>query len=223
MTADLKDATTARKTPRQARSAVTVEAIFEATIQVLLAVGPGKLTTTAVAERAGVSVGSLYQYFPQKQALFYAVNDRYLTMLAERVEVSCRAHHGAPYGAMAEAVIRTYIEVKTERCDMTAALYRAAAEVNVSEIIETMSRRVEAASHAMFTTASDARFANLSAVNLTLMNVLFGTVRNVFDRGMSHLLVENGQQAHLIAMFCSYLDAARLPIQRQSGNYPPSL
>ena len=53
----------ARKRPRQARSAVTVDAIFEATIQVLLADGIHRLTTTRVAQRAGVSVGTMYQYF----------------------------------------------------------------------------------------------------------------------------------------------------------------
>ena len=62
-----------RKTPTQARSAATVDAIFEATIQVLLAAGGQRLTTTRVAERAGVSVGTMYQYFPNKQALLYAV------------------------------------------------------------------------------------------------------------------------------------------------------
>jgi AcrR family transcriptional regulator len=63
-----------RKTPVQARSTVTVEAIYEATFQVLLAVGgPERLTTTRVAERAGVSVGTLYQYFPNKQSLLFSV------------------------------------------------------------------------------------------------------------------------------------------------------
>ena len=57
-----------RKTPIQARSTVTVEAIFEATIQVLLSRGADRLTTTRVAERAGVSVGTLYQYYPNKQS-----------------------------------------------------------------------------------------------------------------------------------------------------------
>ena len=56
-----------RKTPIQARSTVTVEAISEATIQVLLTHGADRLTTTRVAERAGVSVGTLYQYYPNKQ------------------------------------------------------------------------------------------------------------------------------------------------------------
>jgi AcrR family transcriptional regulator len=62
-----------RKTPIQARSAATVEAIVEATIQVLLAVGLDRLTTTRVAERAGVSVGTLYQYYPNKQSLLFAL------------------------------------------------------------------------------------------------------------------------------------------------------
>ena len=62
-----------RKTPLQARSKVTVEAIFEATIQVLLSHGRDRLTTTRVAQRAGASVGTLYQYYPNKQSLLFAV------------------------------------------------------------------------------------------------------------------------------------------------------
>ena len=77
----------ARKTPKQSRSAVTVEAIFTAAIQVLLRDGPRRLTTTRVATRAGVSVGTIYQYFPNKLALLYA--------LLERVRRPCprRADH----------------------------------------------------------------------------------------------------------------------------------
>lgn len=52
-----------RKTPIQTRATVTVGAISEATIQVLLKQGVNRLTTTRVAERAGVSVGTLYQYY----------------------------------------------------------------------------------------------------------------------------------------------------------------
>jgi len=50
-----------------------VGAISEATIQVLLSDGVERLTTTRVAERAGVSVGTLYQYYPNKQSLLFAV------------------------------------------------------------------------------------------------------------------------------------------------------
>jgi len=59
-----------RKSPVQARSATSVKAILEATIQILLDIGKERLTTTRVASRAGVSVGTLYQYFPTR-ALFF--------------------------------------------------------------------------------------------------------------------------------------------------------
>ena len=200
----------ARKTPRQARSVTTVEAIFEATIQVLLSEGPVALTTTRVAERAGVSVGSLYQYFPNKQALFHAVNARYLAMLADRVEATCAAQRGRTYAEMAAALVATYIKVKIERRDVTIALYRAAAQVDVGDIVETMARRIEAASEAMFATASDGTFAQLAKVNVTMLNVLCGTVRNVFDRGLSDLLIDGELQAQLTLMFCTYLDAVKI-------------
>jgi AcrR family transcriptional regulator len=65
-----------RKAPRQARAKDTVDAIVEATIQVLLEETYGRFTTVRVAERAGVSIGTLYQYYPNKAALAVAVIDR---------------------------------------------------------------------------------------------------------------------------------------------------
>jgi AcrR family transcriptional regulator len=66
----------ARKLPRQARAKATVDAIIEATTQVLLEDGYDRFSTARAAERAGVSVGSLYQYFPNKAALTAAVIQR---------------------------------------------------------------------------------------------------------------------------------------------------
>jgi len=59
-----------KKRPKQQRSRVTVEAILEAAGQVLVSLGPLKATTHKIADRAGVSVGTLYQYFPNKEAVF---------------------------------------------------------------------------------------------------------------------------------------------------------
>ena len=58
-----------RKKPAQARSRATVEAILEAATRILRDQGLADLTTNRVAERAGVSVGSLYQYFPSREAI----------------------------------------------------------------------------------------------------------------------------------------------------------
>jgi len=62
---------TSRKKPQQARSNELVAAILEAALQVLAREGAQRFTTTRVAERAGVSVGSIYQYFPNKAAILF--------------------------------------------------------------------------------------------------------------------------------------------------------
>lgn len=62
-----------RKRPSQGRSEVTVEAILEAAIRILRHDGWSAVTTTRVAMRAGVSVGSLYQYFPNREAIAVAI------------------------------------------------------------------------------------------------------------------------------------------------------
>jgi AcrR family transcriptional regulator len=202
-----------RKKPRQARATATLDAIFEATIQVLVADGPQRLTTTRVAERAGVSVGTMYQYFPHKQALFYALNERYLDVLAEKVESACRAQHGASIGQMIEALVTTYWNAKTERAEVTRALYRSVVELDNEPLIEAFARRIDAATTAMFASASDAAFGDLPTVNLTLLTTIFGAVRSVFER---NLPASEGLTVHrqLVLMCVAYLEAVKLP----SGN-----
>jgi len=199
-----------RKRPRQARATVTVDAIFEATIQVLLVEGPHRLTTTRVAQRAGVSVGTMYQYFPHKQALLHALNERYLDNLAQQVETACQAQHGKDIAQMVTALVDTYWAAKTARSDVTRALYRSVVELDTEALIEAFGQRVDAATSAMFTSAADARFADLSLVNTTLLTAIFGAVRSVFERNLPPAL---GSDVHrqLVLMCVSYLEAVRLP------------
>jgi len=199
---------TPRKRPRQARSAATLDAIFEATIQVLLADGARGLTTTRVAARAGVSVGTMYQYFPHKQALIYALNERYLERLAETVEACCRAAAGRSVGAMLDALIATYWGAKTERADVTRALYRSVVEMDNDALVDTFARRVDAATLAMLESAPDAAFHDLRTVNLTLVTVIFGTIRNAFERNLSQEAID-ALQAELSAMCRAYVAVAR--------------
>lgn len=70
-----------RKAPRQSRSAATVGAILDATARILVERGYVATSTNAVAERAGVSVGSLYQYFPNKDALIAALHARHVDQM----------------------------------------------------------------------------------------------------------------------------------------------
>ncbi len=80
-----KSALQPRKTPAQARSSATVAAVVEAAARILETQGPHAYTTNAVAERAGVSVGSLYQYFPGKDAVTRALIDRETEALAAEI------------------------------------------------------------------------------------------------------------------------------------------
>jgi AcrR family transcriptional regulator len=66
-----------RKEPRQERARATVEAIVEAAARILDRQGWARFTTNAVAEMAGVSIGSLYQYFPNKLALVETILRRH--------------------------------------------------------------------------------------------------------------------------------------------------
>ncbi|MAN77086.1 MAG: TetR family transcriptional regulator [Rhizobiales bacterium] len=197
----------ARKKPRQARSAVTVDAIFEATIQVLLTEGIHRLTTTRVAERAGVSVGTMYQYFPHKQALLYALNERYLDRLAERVEATCSNLHGKSTAEMVTALVTVYWDAKTERSDVTRVLYSSAVELDNEALIEAFAMRMDRATSAMLVTAPTAHYASLDLVNSTLLSVIFGTVRNVFERSMPAEL-QADIRSQLVAMCLSYLEGA---------------
>jgi len=71
MTDRRKPQISSRKQPKQARSTELVAVILEAALHVLAEEGAHRFTTTRVAERAGVSVGSLYQYFPNKAAILF--------------------------------------------------------------------------------------------------------------------------------------------------------
>jgi AcrR family transcriptional regulator len=75
MTRRRKPQISSRKQPQQARSAELVAVILEAALQVLAEEGAHRFTTTRVAEKAGVSVGSLYQYFPNKAAILFRLQN----------------------------------------------------------------------------------------------------------------------------------------------------
>lgn len=81
-----------RKTPRQARSRETVEAILGAATDILTRYGYAKLTTNRIAERAGVNIGSLYQYFPSKEAIVAELRKRHVAEQQAAAEQTLAAH-----------------------------------------------------------------------------------------------------------------------------------
>jgi AcrR family transcriptional regulator len=77
--------TNPRKGPSQRRSRLTVDALIEATARILIKEGYDRASTNKIATKAGVSIGSLYQYFPSKEALVAAVIERHARELSQVV------------------------------------------------------------------------------------------------------------------------------------------
>jgi AcrR family transcriptional regulator len=101
-----------RKQPAQARSTKTVDVIFEAAAHILEECGFEGYTTNAIAERAGVSIGSLYQYFPGKDAITMALIERESMALLETVSRACALDD---WQAALKAMIRAATEHQLSR------------------------------------------------------------------------------------------------------------
>lgn len=178
-----------RKTPRQARSIATVEAIYEATVQVLLIEGQNRLTTTRVAERAGVSVGTMYQYFPHKRAVLFAVLQEHLCVVAAAVEEAARRCRAQPIASMVDGLVGAYLDAKTTRSEVASALYRIAGELDTAEMLSVISKRIHEAISSLLASAMDVTFDNLSEVTFTLSAAMAGATRVVFERGATPSMV----------------------------------
>jgi AcrR family transcriptional regulator len=170
-----------RKTPVQARSTVTVEAIYEATFQVLLAGGADRLTTTRVAKRAGVSVGTLYQYFPNKQSLLLSVLKKHQDQVASAVELACRRNHGQQVSTMIESVVEAFVDAKMERSDISMALYATAVGAQERALVNKGMKRARDAMVSMLATAPNTKFGDLPFTSLMLISAMGGATRAVLE------------------------------------------
>lgn len=97
-----------RKIPRQRRAQASVDVVLEAAAQVLEASGEAGFNTNAVAERAGVSIGTLYRYFPDKASILQALALRETE--AHRRAVLTVVEGGAPGVARDRAIIRAFVQ-----------------------------------------------------------------------------------------------------------------
>jgi AcrR family transcriptional regulator len=195
-----------RKTPQQSRSVATVESIYDATIQVLLKNGAHRLTTVLVAQRAGVSVGTLYQYFPNKQALLFAVLERHLLLVAKAVEDACATNHFQPLEVMADELVNRYVDAKLVDRDTSIALYRIAAEVGGGLIVERIRKRSQAAITAMLQTANLPASADLNFMVHIIYLTLAGTLRGHLE-GNTPLRMTNKLKEHLVKLVIAYCRA----------------
>ena len=119
-----KPPTNPRKNASQARSRATVDALIEATARILVHDGFEKTSTNRIAEVAGVSVGSLYQYFPSKEALVAAVIDRHNEEIMGIVRMALIEVADLPV----DKAVRRLVTVAIEAHRINPKLHRVLAE-----------------------------------------------------------------------------------------------
>jgi AcrR family transcriptional regulator len=125
MTDRRSDSISSRKQPQQARSADLVATILEAAIQVLAKEGAHRFTTARVAEKAGVSVGSLYQYFPNKAAILFRLQSDEWRQTSELLRVILEDIERPPLERL-RTLVHAFIRSECDEAAVRVALNDAA-------------------------------------------------------------------------------------------------
>ena len=114
-----------RKQPKQARSAELVATILEAAVQVLAKQGAQRFTTARVAEKAGVSIGSLYQYFPNKAAILFRLQSDEWRQTTELLRDILEDLQRPPLERL-RALVHAFIRSECDEAEIRVALNDAA-------------------------------------------------------------------------------------------------
>lgn len=113
-----------RKQPRQARSRELVERVLVASARVFAEEGYAAATTNRIAEQAGVSVGSLYQFFPHKAALLQALRERIMTQMQQGLSVVFLSSDELSLPQLIDRVFAVFQAAETERPGMLSVVYQ---------------------------------------------------------------------------------------------------
>jgi AcrR family transcriptional regulator len=132
----------ARKQPSQARSQALVASLLEATARILVHDGWDGLTTNRVAREAGVSVGSLYQYFPDKEALVSALVEASADALTQRLVALGPRLADAPVEQVVAAIVETTLAVTREEASIHRSVLLQLPRIGALEFFERLNQRV---------------------------------------------------------------------------------
>jgi len=100
----------ARRIPKQARARVTVEAVLDAVVRILKREGARAVTTNRIAEVEGVSIGSVYQYFPDKTAIYAALHDRHVREMSRRIDAALVDHANDSLEGLVRALVTAMVD-----------------------------------------------------------------------------------------------------------------
>jgi len=132
-----------RKKPKQSRSKVTVDALLQATTHILLKDGVEALTTNHVADMAGVSIGSLYQYFPNKASLIAALIEQHVDHEVSTLKAVFLNWKGPPGEALFRAFISKFIQIHLDDIELTRLLHQQVSHLECRQALRKATRYFE--------------------------------------------------------------------------------
>lgn len=121
----MKAAAVVRRRPRQARAQSTVDAIYEATLQIIEREGAERITTSRISEVSGFSVGTLYQYFHDRDSLLMAMAIAHRDRLIERLKLILIASRDQPAGEAISRLVAMLVADARSNRKMLRAVVRA--------------------------------------------------------------------------------------------------
>ena len=127
-------------------------------------------------------MGTLYQYFPGKEALLYALVGRGLDRAATAVEAACQMSGHLSLEKCSDAFVNAYIDAKTGDPDTSRALYHASAELNIKDLSDKLIDRLHRAARGLLLCARDSRFEDIDGVVFSWVAVVTGGTRQIFDQ-----------------------------------------
>jgi len=136
--------TAPRKSPRQDRSLATVDAILDATARVLTTTGYDRASTNRIAATAGVSVGSLYQYFPSKEALVAALATRHNAKMTALIRSKLAEFAQAPMHVAVRAMVDAMFEAHAVDPRLQRVLIEEVPRVGRLDNVRAVERETEA-------------------------------------------------------------------------------
>lgn len=145
-----------RKRPRQARAQATNEALIEAAAQIVAERGLAGFNTNAVAERAGVSIGSLYQYFPNKDSLMAALIERQQAAQFATLESALDLTAGTALHETVRLLVRAAMQHHRDHSLLASALDHEEARLPVDDVLDGFLDRSGAVIAVVFARHADA-------------------------------------------------------------------
>ncbi len=156
--------------------------------------------------RAGVSVGTLYQYFPNKHALLFALLEQHLKMVTEAVEQVCTRHRGCPLELMIEGLVKAYVDAKLCRAEVSSALYKISAELDGTALSGSVQQRSRIAIASMLLTATDKCIEDVEIKAAMLSSAMAGAMRAFLEAG-TYPGPEESLRRELVLLGRGYLQA----------------